>query len=154
MTMPARDSTDLENHIFFLCTQVVARRDRAISEAVRRFGMQPTEWRTLGTLIQCGPLSMLELAQWTSYDRTRLTRLLHAMEDKQWVSRSGDAKDGRAVIVSIAPKGRRMYARAEAVIDTLTDDILSVCSADEIDRLRQSLHAIRGRLIEREQGTR
>ena len=139
---------ELEDHIFFLCTQVVYRRDRAIGDALKPLGLLNTEWRTLGTLLRKGPLSMQELAQWTAYERTRLTRMLHSMEERGWVERTGSDQDGRSVVVRLATKGRRVYEKAEAAVDALTEDILSVCSPTEIARVRKSLQTLRARLIE------
>lgn len=139
---------ELEDHIFFLCTQVVYRRDRAIGDALRPLGLLNTEWRTLGTLLRKGPLTMQELAQWTAYERTRLTRMLHSMEERGWVERTGSDQDGRSVVVRLAPKGRRVYEKAEAAVEALTEDVLSVCSPAEITRVRKSLQALRARLID------
>jgi len=139
---------ELEDHLFFLCTQVVYRRDRAIHEALKPLGLLATEWRTLGTLLRKGGLTMLELAQWTAYERTRLTRMLHSMEARGWIERTGAAHDGRAVLVHIAPAGRRLYARAEAAVDALTDEILSACPPGEIARVRRALQAMRRQLID------
>lgn len=138
---------ELEDHIFFLCTQVVYRRDRAMHEALKPLGLLSTEWRTLGTLQRKGALTMQELAQWTAYERTRLTRILHSMEERGWVERGGSEDDGRAVVVRIAEPGRRLYARAERVVDALTAEITSACSPEEIDAVRRSLQKMRGRLI-------
>ncbi|WP_225785202.1 MarR family winged helix-turn-helix transcriptional regulator [Xenophilus sp. Marseille-Q4582] len=138
---------ELEDHLFFLCTQVVYRRDRAINDALRPLGMLNTEWRTLGTLVRKGPQTMQELAQWTAYERTRLTRILHGMEERGWVERTGAAHDGRAVLVRIAPRGKKAHAEAEAAVEALTQDVLSVCSPAEVARVRKSLQAMRAQLM-------
>ncbi|MET0542490.1 MAG: MarR family winged helix-turn-helix transcriptional regulator [Variovorax sp.] len=139
---------ELEDHLFFLCTQVVYRRDRALGDTLKPFALLPTEWRTLGTLLRRGAMTMMELAQWTAYERTRLTRMLHSMEERRWVERSDSSSDGRSVVVRIAPKGEKLYRRAEAAVEKLTDDIMAVCPPDDIDRVRRSLQAMRSKLIE------
>jgi MarR family transcriptional regulator for hemolysin len=139
---------ELEDHIFFLCTQVVYRRDRALNDALKPFGLLPTEWRTIGTLLQRGALTMLELAQWTAYERTRLTRILHGLEARELVERIDSAHDGRSVVVHATAKGEKLYRRAEKAVDPLTNDIMAVCSDADIERVRRSLQAMRGKLIE------
>jgi MarR family transcriptional regulator for hemolysin len=139
---------ELEDHIFFLCTQVVYRRDRALNDALKPFGLLPTEWRTIGTLLQRGALTMLELAQWTAYERTRLTRILHGLEARELVERIDSAHDGRSVVVHATAKGEKLYRRAERAVDPLTQDILAVCSDADIERVRRSLQAMRGKLID------
>lgn len=139
---------ELEDHLFFLCTQVVYRRDRALTGALKPFGLLSTEWRTLGTLLQRGPLSMQDLAQWTAYERTRLTRILHGMEARDWIQRLDAEHDGRSVMVRCAPKGKEVYDRAESAVSRLTDEILAVCSAGHIDIVRRSLQAMRSKLMD------
>ena len=139
---------ELEDHLFFLCTQVVYRRDRALNDALKPFGLLPTEWRTIGTLLQRGALTMLELAQWTAYERTRLTRILHGLEARELVERIDSAHDGRSVVVRATPKGEKLYRRAERAVDPLTNDIMAVCSEADIERVRRSLQAMRSKLIE------
>lgn len=139
---------ELEDHLFFLCTQVVYRRDRALNNALKAFSLLATEWRTLGTLLRKGPLTMQDLAQWTAYDRTRLNRILNSMEAQNWVRRVGSESDGRSVVVQIAPKGARLYRRAEKAADALTAQIMAVCSGTDIDRVRRSLQAMREKLME------
>ncbi len=139
---------ELEDHIFFLCTQVVYRRDRALNDALKPFSLLPTEWRTIGTLMQRGPLTMLELAQWTAYERTRLTRMLHGLETRELVERVDSADDGRSVVVRVAPKGEKLYRRAERAVNPLTQEIMAVCSDADIERVRRSLQAMRHKLID------
>lgn len=139
---------ELEDHLFFLCTQVVYRRDRALGDALKPFKLLSTEWRTLGTLLRQGPLSMQELAQWTAYERTRLTRMIDGMSAHGWVERLDSAHDGRSVVVRIAPKGEKLYRRAEVAVDALTNEIMAVCPESDIDRVRRSLQAMRRKLID------
>jgi len=138
---------ELEDHLFFLCTQLVYRRDRALNNKLKAFSLLATEWRTLGTLLRKGPLTMQDLAQWTAYDRTRLNRILNGMEAQKWIRRVGSDSDGRSVVVQIVPKGAKLYRRAEKAVDALTDEILSVCPEAEISRVRRSLQTMREKLI-------
>jgi MarR family transcriptional regulator for hemolysin len=138
---------ELEDHIFFLCTQVVYRRDRAIHAALKPLGLLATEWRTLGTVLRKGPIAMLDLAQWTAYERTRLTRILHSMEERGWIERTGADHDGRSVMVQISTAGKKIYRQAEVAVDALTDEILGASSPAEVTRVRKALQAMRGKLI-------
>ena len=138
---------ELEDHIFFLCTQLVYRRDSAIQAALRPVGMLQTEWRVLGTLRSKGALTMHELAQWTAYERTRLTRMLDSMEARGWVVRGASSSDGRATVVRIARKGLSVHARAEKIVEALTASILHGAAANDVEQVRGTLQSIRQRLI-------
>lgn len=139
---------ELEDHLFFLCTQVVYRRDRALNDTLKPYGLLPTEWRTLGTLSRHPSMTMLELAQWTAYERTRLTRILHGMEARKLIARLDSDSDGRSVVVRITPHGERAYRRAAKAVERLTEEIMAVCAGDEIAVVRRSLQTMRRKLIE------
>jgi DNA-binding MarR family transcriptional regulator len=141
---------ELEDHLFFLCTQVVYRRDRALNFALRDFSLLATEWRTLGTLLRKGPMTMQDLAQWTAYDRTRLTRILDSMEARKWIRRLGSSDDRRSVVVHIRPKGAQLYKRAEKKVEALTDEVMAACPPAEINGVRRSLKAMREKLMRME----
>ena len=138
---------ELEDHLFFLCTQVVHRRDRALGVVLRPLGLLSTEWRVLGTLVNRGPLAMTELAQWTAYERTRLTKLLEAMAQRKWVERTASSTDRRTVVVTIGAAGRRIYARAQPQVDALNETILgTVAKAGQV-QARTTLQSLRATLI-------
>lgn len=139
---------DLEDNLFFLCTQVVYRRQRLIHEGLKQIDLLPTEFRVLSATHRKGALSMLELAQWTAYERTRLTHILHAMEDKGWVERTNAEHDRRTVLVAITDAGQQMFKRAKAIIDPLTDRITERNTDRELDQVRKALTTMRERLLE------
>ncbi len=70
------------------------------------------------------------------------------MEARLWVERLDSDVDGRSVVVRIAPKGERVYRSAQKAVETLTEEIMSVCAGDEIDVARRSLQAMRRKLID------
>lgn len=139
---------DLENHLFFLCTQVVYRRNAALQEVLRPLGLQATEFRVLSALLRRGPLTMLELAQWTAYERTRITHMLHGMEEKGWVERTSSAHDKRTVVAQITFAGRKLFEAAKVEVDRLTDEVMSGNSAEELELVRAALRTMRGKMID------
>src|SRR5450631_1350073 len=62
----------LEQHLFFWFTQVLDRRDRQLAAALKADGLRAPEWRILATLHSRHRLSMSELADLTSIERTTL----------------------------------------------------------------------------------
>jgi len=139
---------ELEDHIFFLCTQVVERRNRLLQEALKPLDMLPTEYRVLSALLRKGGLTMQELSQWTAFERTRITHILHGMEARDWVQRTVLAHDRRNVVSNITQAGRDVFDRAKVVVDAVTDDITRANSPQDLDELRRTLRAMRERLIE------
>ncbi|MFT4265913.1 MAG: MarR family transcriptional regulator [Xenophilus sp.] len=143
---------ELEDHLFFLCTQVVYRRSRAIHEALKPLALSETEFRVLSAALRKGPLSMHDLAQWTAYERTRLTHILHGLEARGLVERTGSASDRRSVLVRITPAGRRLFERAKKTVDAITDEVMSDSTPEEIEQARTVLRTLRRRLIAMQDG--
>jgi DNA-binding MarR family transcriptional regulator len=139
---------ELEDHLFFLCTQVVYRRNALVQEALRPLEMLPTQYRILSALLRKGPLTMQELAQWTAYERTRITHILHGMEALGWVARTSLERDRRTVLVQITADGTALFRKANRLVEALTEDILAVGSAEDIEVTRETLRRMRRKLIE------
>ena len=139
---------ELEDHLFFLCTQVVHRRDRALQQALTPLGLTTTEYRVLSAVLRKGPLTMQELSQWTAYERTRLTHMLDSMQAKGWVSRSSANGDRRTVFVSARAAGVRVFQKAKVVVDDITEVIESANDPAELARIRAGLRTLRQKLIE------
>lgn len=139
---------ELEDHLFFLCTQVVHRRDRALQQALAPLGMSNAEYRVLSAVLRKGPLTMQELSQWTAYERTRLTHMLDSMQAKGWVSRSSANGDRRAVVVSARAAGARIFQKAKSVVDEITDVIESANDPEELARIRAGLRTLRQKLLD------
>ncbi|HZZ11600.1 MAG TPA: MarR family transcriptional regulator [Paraburkholderia sp.] len=145
---------ELEDNVFFLCTQVVSRRNRAIQKTLRPIGLMPTEFRVLSAVLRKGDLTMLELAQWTSYERTRLTHILHGMEDRGWIVRTSAESDRRTVVVQATPSGAAIFRKAKPMVDELTDVIASGNTENEIEEMRRALRVMRAKLIEMDEQMR
>jgi DNA-binding MarR family transcriptional regulator len=101
----------LEHHLFFWVTQVLDRRDRQLAAALRADGLRAPEWRILATLHSRHRLSMSELADLTSIDRTTLSRVVERMVRAGWVMRLSDASDARVTRLALTASGERLFAR-------------------------------------------
>jgi MarR family transcriptional regulator, organic hydroperoxide resistance regulator len=139
---------ELEDHLFFLFTQVLYRRNRALHEALKPMGVLLTEYRVMSVTLRKGPLTMQDLAHWTAYERTRLTHILRAMEERGWVLRSSAESDRRTVVVRITPAGASVFRKAKQIAEKLTSTIMSDNSDQDVDRMRRALRATGSRLAE------
>lgn len=101
----------LEQHLFFWCTQILDRRDRQLAAALRADGLRAPEWRILATLHSRHRLSMSELADLTSIERTTLSRVVERMVRAAWVMRLTDASDARVTRLALTASGERLFAR-------------------------------------------
>ena len=132
----------LEDHLFFYFSQILARRTRVINAQLRRFDLDYPRWRVLAVLQEHSGATMGQLADLTSVDRTTLTRTLGLMEEARLVARQERESDRRSVVISLAPKGRRMFARILPLTLAETDRALTGFSSGEIGALRDRLKRI------------
>jgi MarR family transcriptional regulator for hemolysin len=132
----------LEDHLFFYFSQILARRTRAINARLRPYGLDYPRWRVLAVLQEHPGATMGQLADLTSVDRTTLTRTLGLMEEARLVARQERESDRRSLVISLTPKGRRMFARILPLTLAETDRALTGFSSAEIAALRDRLKRI------------
>src|SRR5215471_3339526 len=101
----------LEQHLFFWFTQVLDRRDRQLAAALKADGLRAPEWRVLATLHSRQRLSMSELADLTSIERTTLSRVVERMARAGLLMRLTDASDARVTRLTLTAAGDRLFAR-------------------------------------------
>jgi DNA-binding MarR family transcriptional regulator len=110
-TTSAAPDFALEQHLFFWFTQVLDRRDRQLAAALKSYGLRAPEWRALASLYSRHRLSMSELADLTSIERTTLSRVVERMVRSGWVMRLTDASDARVTRLALTASGERLFAR-------------------------------------------
>src|SRR5690606_415017 len=86
---------------------------RAMQAAVSsRVGHALPRWRILLTLHACGQCSQKLLAERCRLDPASLTRLLQAMQQQGWVTRSADPHDNRVTNAALTPAGQAVVDQA------------------------------------------
>ena len=137
----------LDDHLFFLFTQVVGHRDRVIGQRLQHLGITASKWRVLGTLKSCSMLMMSELAEMTTIDRTTLTRMLNQMEDDGWVLRTPDVDDKRAIMVTLTRRGQALFLKANQIVEQINDEITQDIGDDEAPKLRELMKRLHHRTL-------
>jgi MarR family transcriptional regulator, 2-MHQ and catechol-resistance regulon repressor len=70
-----------------------------------------TQCYALEALMRRGPSGLNELAAELYLDKSTASRVVATLERKKYVTRERHPDDGRAVILSASPAGRRLYER-------------------------------------------
>lgn len=70
-----------------------------------------TQCYALEALIRRGPSGLNELAAELYLDKSTASRVVATLERKKYVTRQRHPEDGRAVVLSASPAGRRLYER-------------------------------------------
>jgi MarR family 2-MHQ and catechol resistance regulon transcriptional repressor len=70
-----------------------------------------TQCYAIEALLRRGPSSLNELAAELYLDKSTASRVVTALERKRYVRRAAHPEDGRAVVLTVTPSGRRLYDR-------------------------------------------
>jgi DNA-binding MarR family transcriptional regulator len=106
----------------------------AISLVTNRYDSSITQTRLLGAL-RDRELSMAQIAQLLSLDKSSATGLVDRAESKGYVARTPALTDGRSIRVSLSPQGRRMANRVAREVAREIDDAAMGLSLGERRRL-------------------
>jgi DNA-binding MarR family transcriptional regulator len=81
-------------------------------DALRPAGLKTSQFSLLATLRHADGLTLGELAERLSMDRTTLTRNLRPLQQAGWVERVPDPIDRRRIHLVVTPSGRATLAHA------------------------------------------
>lgn len=125
----------LENHIFYHVSLVLARRNKALNSELRRFGIDYSRWRVLAVLNEHAGCSMLELAEWTSVDRTTLAHTVRLMCEEGLLSRTREPSDRRRSNLQLTRDGRQRLKAVLPFVTAQTERALRDLSKAEVETL-------------------
>lgn len=102
------------------CTEIATLLNDQFSRLTRQLrnfdmpqGMTPERLSALAVIEKRGPISVTALADKEMVRPATMSRMVSALVDEGLVKRTEDKNDGRGVLVSTTPKGRRAYQRAQ-----------------------------------------
>lgn len=136
----AQPAFHLESHVFFLFTQIFGRRNRQLAEALRALAISIPQWRVLAVLHERPDLTMSELAELATVDRTTLTRALDNMVRRRLIERRADARDRRSVRLRLTNSGSAAFFRVLPRVIEQNERALAGFSRTEAGALRAMLH--------------
>lgn len=96
----------------------------------------------LATINKDGPMRLAELSQLEQVSAPSTTRLVAELEAQGLVSRRPDPADGRAILISVTPKGTDTVLRARTARGSMIEEMFSQLSADEIEAITAALPAL------------
>jgi DNA-binding MarR family transcriptional regulator len=127
---PAADS---RSEVAALLHEQFARLTRRLRTLELPNGMTPERLSALSVVEKRGPISVTALADTEMVRPATMSRMITALVEEGLVKRGGDKNDGRGVLVSVTPKGRRTFQRAQEqrltrfaeVVESLSDEQLA-----------------------------
>jgi DNA-binding MarR family transcriptional regulator len=139
-TLPAEAETRSE--IAALLHEQFARLTRQLRTLELPHGMTPERLSALSVIEKRGPISVTALAEKEMVRPATMSRMVTALVEEGLVKRSDDKTDGRGVLVSATPKGRRTYQRAQEQRLQHFAEVLDSLSVDQLAAMRNLTSAL------------
>ncbi len=146
MTRESRPEFDLEHHPFFWMTQAIAARDSALAGELKTLGLRVPEWRVLASLCARKRLSMKELADLSSIDRTTLTHTVDRMQETGLLARLADSEDARVTRLSLTAAGEKLFARIWPAVDRINRSAVEGLPKGAVEMLSWTLERMKSNL--------
>jgi DNA-binding MarR family transcriptional regulator len=112
MSVQAQATTIHSGEVAALLHERFSRLSRQLRHMELPSGMTPERLSTLTVIDRSGPISVTALADREMVRPATMSRMVSALVDDGLVRRREDKADGRGVLVTVTPKGRRIYRRA------------------------------------------
>jgi DNA-binding MarR family transcriptional regulator len=124
----------------------VARINAHIRRDVVEAGVSLARARTLATLHRDGPRRLTDLALLEQVAQPTMSALINRLEVDGLISRGGDARDGRTVVVSITDAGRECLGRLIERRSRSLERSLDQLPDEDRNAIAAALPALRGLL--------
>ncbi|MBI1779696.1 MAG: winged helix-turn-helix transcriptional regulator [Proteobacteria bacterium] len=146
----AAPGLELERFLPYRLSVLTNTVSRAIARLyAERFGLSIPEWRVMAALGRYRRLSASEICGVTAMDKVQVSRAVGRMLDRRLISRIGDAADRRRRVLSLAPRGRAIYAEIVPLALGREANLMAALTPTEsalLDRLLAKLQAQAARL--------
>ena len=110
------------------------------------FGISIAEWRVLAQLGQHAETTSRGLGEITFMDKSRVSRALKQLEDKNYLSRRADPDDNRASFLSLTTEGQQLYAKLVPLALAWEAEFLSALNITEYRDLLSILSKLENQL--------
>ena len=115
---------------------------RRFDDAMRPLGLTHGQFSLMMSLNRPEPPGMAAVASLLGMDRTTLTAVLKALQRRGLVKVTADPADGRARLLTLTAKGRRLLARAVPVWRKTHAAVEALLPNGDSDRLRNNLRVL------------
>ncbi len=136
-------SFSLQQFLPYLLNQAAEQSSLAFQKIYKdRYGMLRTEWRVVFHLGIYGDLTAKDIGERANIHKTKISRAVHKLEKRRFVSRVKVAKDRRSEIISLTAQGHIAYRDLLAEAEKYERNLLSELSQQEVAQLRALLQRL------------
>ncbi|MBV8987267.1 MAG: MarR family transcriptional regulator [Solirubrobacterales bacterium] len=146
--MPATAPEPLAGDLCWLLSRASHALMTEQTAALEGSGISPREHAVLVTAMS-GSYTQSELARLVGLDKTTMVVTVDELEATGLAERRPSASDRRARVIVVTEAGRRKVSEAQAILERVREDVLSLLSPDERQVLLRALgQLVCGRLSE------
>lgn len=106
------------------------------------FDISIPEWRILARLAEHDKLNAKDIGRVTFMDKSKVSRAVKILEDKQLIIREKDQKDNRAAYLSLSESGSNMYAEIAPKALDWEEELISTLDVSEYRDLMRILEKL------------
>jgi DNA-binding MarR family transcriptional regulator len=147
MTPDGEVGSGFDEYLFYLVTHVINRRNRDFTPALESVDLTLAEWRALLVINRLDGCLMNELADFSTVDRTTLTRTVDHLVEAGLVARNASARDRRQVLVTLTDEGAERLKSAVEVLKAHNQEALNGLMEPELRTLRALLQRVLKNII-------
>jgi DNA-binding MarR family transcriptional regulator len=107
-----------------------------------RYGIDRPEWRTLALIGQFTRITATEIAAQTGMHKTKVSRAVWALEERNWLVRKVDGSDRRVEQLELTSEGKAVYAELVSVARGFEDTFNGLMGSDALNALVHALNVI------------
>lgn len=124
----------------YLLNQAAEAASREFQRGYReRYGMLRTEWRVLFHLGCYGDMNAKRICELASLHKTKVSRAVHALGAKRFITRETDPNDRRNEQLSLSPLGRQVFDDLSGAAEAYEQKLAGLLSDEELTHLRSAL---------------
>lgn len=138
--MNKKSAFDLDIFLPYLLNQAAEQSSLDFQKVYkRRYGMLRTEWRVLFHLGMYGELTAREISTRAGIHKTKISRAVHKLSEKRFVSRVRDETDRRSERLSLTAMGEAAYRDLCGVAEDYDARLARQFTTGEVALLRMML---------------
>jgi DNA-binding MarR family transcriptional regulator len=140
---------DLDRYAPALITFVANKLSAGASRTYRKhFGVGVSEWRIMSLLAIEPNITANRITQVIGLDKAAVSRSLEALRERNFVSITADANDGRQRIIALTPQGKEMHDKIILVALERERRLLACFTEEEVDTLFNLLVRMHAQIAE------
>ena len=129
----------LSDNFAFLITSVALQYRVMFDREMQPLGITRSQWWVVAHIYYFDGVSQAKLAEILDVDKGAIARLMVRLENKGWIERRPDEKDGRAMKVFLTPRIRRLMKDITSLSDFLVQQSVGKLSRTKVKEIQAGL---------------